>query len=87
VRGYRTGIIDGSEYRGQYVVRPREHIVIPESQDHVAHRFQLRCSIGVRANGAHVLASIQFDGDMVLEAGEIGDKLANRCLTFELDAV
>jgi len=87
VRGYWTEVVDRRQNGLEHAIDFGEHLVIPEAQHQVPHRFQLGRSFGVRRSANSVLSTIELNDDVVLEAGEVRHEIADRRLTLELEAV
>ena len=70
----------------QYAVGFLQHVVIPEAQHAVAQGFQFCCAFGICSLLPAMLATVQFDDQLLSRRTEIDDVGANRMLSSELDA-
>ena len=89
MRGFRTETVELVEDRRRDAVEVGQNLVVPEAQDNMAYRFELGGPIMVASDhlAGTVLATIEFNDHMMLQAREIDDKSANRSLTLELQPV
>ena len=70
------------EYNAINIIR---HFVVPKADDFVAERVQVFCSFLIILFLFQMLTSIQFDDKFLFNADEVGDVVANRMLSSEID--
>jgi hypothetical protein len=84
-RGARRerGIRNCVQYFAKYGFGSFQHIVIPESNDSISFLAQPVIAYAV-AYIIGMLNAIDFDNEFVIEADEVNNVWAYRCLAFEL---
>jgi hypothetical protein len=70
---------------GQDFVGVLQHLVIPEAQDAVAARSEIRCLDFVVLRLIRMLAAIDLNDDSTFDRTEVGEVRTNRKLTAELN--
>jgi hypothetical protein len=64
-----------------------DDIVVPVTQNHVAHGFQDFCSLRISVCANRMLAAIQFDNEMRVSTKEVDDISIDRELPPKFRAV
>ena len=63
-----------------------QDVAIPEAEHAVAQGFQFSCAFGICSLLPAMLATVQFDDQLLSRRTEVDDVGANRMLSSELDA-
>jgi hypothetical protein len=87
VRGFRSVTIDGAQNIFEHTIHVSYHIVIPESQHEVAHRFQDSGSVRITFAILGVVTTIELHDELGIRAEEIDDKVVDRHLPLKLPSV
>jgi hypothetical protein len=76
-------LVHRAQDRFQHANRVLHHLVVPESQNQVTHRFQRRSSVAVPFSLLVMLTAVDFDDELRLGADEIDDVSVDRDLPLE----
>jgi hypothetical protein len=76
-------LFDRAQDRFQNSLRVPNHVVVPEPQNEITHRFQRRGSLVISLSVLVMLSTIDFDDELPVSTEEIDDILADRSLSFE----
>jgi hypothetical protein len=79
--GTVQGFVDGLDH----LVRPCEHVVVPEAQHSESSRSQEIITSGIIGLLFDVLAAVEFDDDQAIQAGEVADVETDLMLAAKLE--
>ena len=75
------------EYLGKHVLRPQQHLMIPEPKHAVTRAFENLSASQVVLAGISMLTAVEFNDHPGFDASEVGDKTDDRVLTAEAQAL
>jgi hypothetical protein len=79
-------LIQREENGVRHIIRPQEHIVVPEPEHAKPERLQCLGSAQIVTALLKMLASVEFEDQPLLDAAEIGDVAMDRVLPAKLRA-
>jgi hypothetical protein len=86
VRGFRALLFCRTDYRFENAVDVLQHVMIPEAEDQIPHRFQRPGPCHV-AFAFVVLPTVHFNNEMSVLTTEVDDELTERCLPSKFQSL
>jgi len=80
-------LFDRAQDRFEHAIRILQHVVVPESQNDIAHCFLDLSSLGITFLTFIVLPAIELNDELSISTNEVDNEPVDRHLPFEFPSI
>src|SRR5262245_61479432 len=83
VRGFERLLIERVQNLFEHAIEIAHHIIVPEPQHEISHRFQSPRALFILTRAIRMLAAIKLNDQFCISTNEIDNEPIDRHLSFE----